>query len=630
MRLDPLRQRYTDDAARALLQRAEFILARHERWNAACQEDLRDEAARLEVPPRQAEQLLKEIRLAMGGGAGGQGGSLVSLEAVPTPAPGKKTAPARSARRDPAIEEFLRRANAAIATERGLTARCRLLLDEIAGEMKLSVEQRQFAMSQLTNAGNGSPATAAKPRAKGFHDFLTQRFQSLASPALNAAEEHQLIETGVSQFHLDRDTAGQMVREVRESLQIEFVSQTQALRTMRQQLADELARGELSDEQRAAILQAAAGLGLSQRQIDELEADCRRQGERRLERQATRRQSLWRLVAWGGVAVAAIVALYSLSRHELPAEVPPPPAVPALAAHAWWSPPLVLRVEHARLELIEYDDWLNAVRDGDEPRRRALYRQLFGKAVDSGDEEGEGVREGEIEGTAAVENLPPAPAPGELSLEQQALLADIVAGWVAAEPSAAAAEQLLQDLIEAVAVPTGDAALSAANYIRCEWAVQTLLLIASQRGERLRGWNALRQLQNELGVHVFSAEEPLGAIAEKSLRELQARHYLALRRVAQMHPYQLKKLHEEVIEARAFPPDESSEDMKVAMLCNYIESAGTDWMPWQKTLIELVRNADRSRLTRFSNSLARCRDGDLKDLMNAIVSSRDRQLKTSP
>ncbi|MFT7638604.1 MAG: hypothetical protein ACI9G1_000328 [Pirellulaceae bacterium] len=508
---------------------------------------------------------------------------------------------------DPLVREFMRQAEPIIARERGVNSRSQALLDELATDLELTSAQKEEGFALL--AGRKiQESVESKPRSKRFHDHVRDSLRASKKREITFADEQIFIDTAAADFGLDRPNAGQILHRVCDELNVDFISQQEALRMIETEFEKQWPPGDtLSDKSRQIIYEDGRRLGLSDQQIRSLEKDIAERRHNRRESMATRSNVIVSSSMWLVLAVACIICVVSLThRDSVSADATPPP-LPEYEERGWWDRQMTLDAIDARNSLHSVHEWLEELIEQDEATRSASYISFFG-----------------IDPAA---NVYVSPQLTDRTPEEKAELSRLMAGIISLEPSATCANVLFEQLALMVASPSTENRLQPEAYLQRQWVMETLLKARSRRGGISgRQMLAANRLNNEFGQTLNVSTAP-AEFAHNARVELARSQFATLRRLARFAADDLWSVFDPIqaeIGANVDPAE--LEDLNAAMLCVYIESGDENWLPWKELIKQLIRTADEDRLSQLEQCTGRCPVVQMKQYIESFIRAKRLEL----
>ncbi|MFT5525395.1 MAG: hypothetical protein ACI9HK_003363, partial [Pirellulaceae bacterium] len=315
---------------------------------------------------------------------------------------------------DPLVREFVRQAEPIIARERGINGRSQAQLDELATELELTREQTELGFALLSGR-NIEQTVEVKPRPKRFHDHVRDSLRASRKREITFADEQVFLDVAAADFGLDRPNAGQILHRVCDELNIDFISQQEALRLIKAEFEKHWPHGTtLGEKTRLQIYEGGIRLGLSDLQLRSVEKDIAERRQSRRESMATRSNIIVASAMWVVLAAACIICVVALTHRENKSADADPPPLPQYEGRGWWDRQMTLDVMDARNSLRSTHRWLESLIDQDESARNDSYKSFFG-----------------IDPAA---NTYVSPQLTDRTPEEKAELSRLVAGLIALEP----------------------------------------------------------------------------------------------------------------------------------------------------------------------------------------------------
>ncbi len=374
--------------------------------------------------------------------------------------------------------EFLRRAGAAIALDRGINARSRVKLAAIADELDLSEEQFDAAMEQLlggAKAGDKREQSLTREelrqlrrRKRNFHNHVGETLMALPHGVLTSSMEQMLVRAGPEQFDLPEEEAQADVVQLAKKLRVRRITLEEAERHVAQ-LADYAVKpdGVLRPDVRKRIIAEASRWGLTPDQVQPILRDAlsrARVGERRAQMRMVALVSGSAAVL---VGVLGMIAWMAFSR-ALPEVDPPSVAVSEddeveapteegeaasgvpltrpkrLEVPAWWNDDLASYIANVRLRVPALESDLYQLRSPDANQRGAAYDRL-------------------LQATAS----------GDLDDQQRTVLTGLFAAAYAVDPSEECAHRLRDGMMRIASAPSDGLPKRFSEYELSIWVAHT-------------------------------------------------------------------------------------------------------------------------------------------------------------
>ncbi|MCH5374283.1 MAG: hypothetical protein JJ992_09915, partial [Planctomycetes bacterium] len=331
------------------------------------------------------------------------------------------------------MAEFLERAAAILAEQRGINARSRVLLAAAASTCGLSPPQMERALQLLQGEANDTSIVDAwmVEREQAFRENLLSALEHLPHQVATSRTEQRWLEDGQLRFGLPSARSGELIRETTQDCGVRIVSEEKARTHIYDLAADLLDQGyQFERATRTRILVEGSQWGLTAEQIDEILRGVlhdKQQSE-------TTRHGLMVLAIGGGAGLLGALLLFLgwvvfFRGENEPLIGPGPsdvssfdPSSPELpSGQEWWThdEDLLIAATKLRIVLPDLKNAMAALNVPDADRRSEGYRQLLRSAIDQADMR--------VHGT---------------------LLREFFAGCLAAEPSDRCATALVDALLE--------------------------------------------------------------------------------------------------------------------------------------------------------------------------------------
>lgn len=212
----------------------------------------------------------------------------------------KKSNNSSSAQTDSRLKSFLRKAEAIIATEKGLNAESRLKLQTLADHVRLPPELFDEALTRLQQ--NSDPTSNLTHYEKAFVKFLDSEFEKVTSGIISPSVENQAIAMAKSKYEINGTRAEQLIAARAEAFGMSLISQVEAEAFARRSIVDRIGKrieidGELHDQ----IFKIRRRWGLSQSIVERII-------EKELERNRAQQKPRLKKLLWASSALLVIAA----------------------------------------------------------------------------------------------------------------------------------------------------------------------------------------------------------------------------------------------------------------------------------------------------------------------------------
>lgn len=541
-----------------------------------------------------ARQIVAETAAAMGKrlaqpakpGAAATGAAVEDSASDPTPA-----------EVTPEMAEFLERAAAILAEQRGINTRSRILLSTVGQRLGLTTQQTDQAL-QLLQKGSGTSEAWQSEREEAFCADLRTRLNR-ATKVLTGRAEQQRVEAGQQLFGLTASRAARLVRQTAQELSVRVVSEDRARSHVYELAGDLLEQGARLDRSTRARIQAEGSQwGLVPEQVQEILQDLLHDQQRTST--AKRRGMVG--VAVGGAAsvlcLLAVLAAFSYSPDErgdqaVPGEAGTPASPVVLRtetpqADSWWArdEELLLVATKLRIILPDLKTPLLALNEADEDRRSAAYRQLVRQAMQHAD-----------------------------MRMHAALLREFFAGCLTVDPSEACAEALVEALLGLV--PRVGESLSgeeSAGEIPF-WAVRTVLAAIGRKPSPPRADLLGQALGRMLGVTIDAGGEAR-ELDRQCVRALSQHLYDVLIAAAPSQPAAAPQAFVAVTgQARRYLEPQEIEQRTLELLASALPLAADSWREYEYLLQLVINSADPLSVLRVVDLFERIEEPQLQDFL---------------
>jgi hypothetical protein len=483
----------------------------------------------------------------------------------------------------PKRQQFLDRAAAILAEQRGINARSRVLLAAAAGELGLTDEQMEAAIAALTaQASRGaSDETWQVERAEAFRSYLREVLPSLPYQVVTSQLEQKWVQEGEHRYGLEPPQARQTIRDVAGREGVRIVSEEQA-RGHVSALVDQLLGegGQLDDATRARIYNEANQWGLTPPQVDAIVRD----GMRTRRRRERARRSVTTLVLSGsfGTLLAVLLLLgwaifvgqrnaarspgAAVDERKPGDAAPSRPTIEAPTGTEWWArdEDLLVAVTQTRAILPELKPVLLGLELADPDTRARAQRQLVREAA----------------AYAAIRS-------------HRILLQELIAGCYAAEPSDLCSQAISEELLALLPAVGDELPRDEGGYEVAFWAVRTAAGVLARPGvPPSRADYLARGMGAAVGMTIDTSLAPLD-LQHQCLAAFCRHLCRVIIRGCEATPLVARRLYEGVMrEATNYLDHEVIERTNVDFLAAALPAAGESWREFEELIGRTVDSAD--------------------------------------
>jgi hypothetical protein len=515
--------------------------------------------------------------------------------------------------------EFLRRARAIIAEQRGVTVPGQIKIAAAARELGLSEEERQRGMDLLQEGA--APRSEAEIRRQellaAFRESLPPMMDGLPRKIITPDVVADLVDRGVERFGVERDDAEKAVREAAAARGVRFISQRSAVDHLTRLVSDRMAGSPvLHETDRRRILAEGAQWGLSPGDVEAIvheQIDINRQSH------AARRRRSGVAAALAGAAAFALIggagAWMLLKSTNQPladghrsrqaaiepengaaGEAPPPPA------DHWWDVDLSVAMARAETELPSLRLALDQVRSHSPERRKAAYTRLVAGLPQTID-----------------------------SRTASAVLKEILTGCYALEPSDAAAEHLRERLLEKLPAPSDPLPKDDRAFREAYAAAQTAASAVTREGvSETRADDMLRPLARAVGMSP-DPEWQEAELYRQCMGALTQSLYRLVTGAAPSQPLAVQPLHAFLAgQARRWLDISVWERLDAQFLQAILPAAEDAWREYQDVILRVVNSADPATVLQAVEILERARNEALREYLKFALMRRIGQATDGP
>ncbi|MBW3595800.1 MAG: hypothetical protein KY475_00835 [Planctomycetes bacterium] len=515
--------------------------------------------------------------------------------------------------------EFLRRARAIIAEQRGVTLAGQIKITAAANELGLSDEERQRAMDLLQEGA--APQSQDQIRRQellaAFRESLPSAIDALPRKIITPDVVAELVERGGDLHGVERDDAERAVRDVAAARGVRFISQRSAVEHLTRRVSERMAGSPvLHDLDRKRMFAEGAQWGLAGADV---EAVVHEQVEINRQAHAARRRRAGMFAALAGAALFALAAsggAWVLLRSMSSSPATPgdatevatageggasPEAAPPPADH-WWDVDLSVAMARAETELPSLRFALEQVRSHSADTRAQAYAKLVAglpRTIDSR--------------TAS------------------AVHKEILTGCYALDPSDKAAARLRERLLEKIPASTDplppDDRLFREAYAAAQIAASA---ITRDSVSETRSDEMLRSLARIVGMSV-DPEWQEAELYRQSMAALTETLYRLVINAAPSQPLAVHALHAFLAgEARRWLDISAWERLDAQFLQAVLPVAEDAWGEYREVILRVVNSADPATVLQAVEILERVRDESLRYFLATALSRRIGQARAGP
>ncbi len=504
------------------------------------------------------------------------------------------------------VEEFLERAAAILAEQRGINPRSRVLLAAAAGELGLSDEQMEQAIASLQSSVSTDSTQDAwqHERVDCFREYMCEVFSGLAQKVATSRMEKSWLEIGQQRHGVEEEQARQVVRDVASELDIRIVSEEQAKDHVAGVVEQLLGEGtRLDGPTRARIFSEGTQWGLVPMQVDVIIRERVRANRRR--RSSERGLTGLALTAGVGVICALLGFLawvLFFGGGDAPEPVPiankpivRSPVTPETAAiesptgKEWWA---------------KDKDLLIAV-----TRMRNALPNMKGHLV------GLNLKDPEARGRSYVGLIQAAAANADDG-EQGPLLRELLAGCYVAEPSDECAKVIRETLL-GLTPAVGDALpKDDAGYDGTFWVIRTALsTLMYDSLDSVRADEMARAIGQTIGTTIDRTAE-LPQLERQCLAALCQHLYRVIVRSAAAQPLLAGPLYKSISkQAMRYLEKGVIEKMNVDLLSAVLPEIGEAWPEFEDMIQWTINSTDPLIVLRVVELYEDVTDTSLRDFL---------------
>lgn len=511
------------------------------------------------------------------------------------PASGEADSEAKPAA-DP-IAEFLSRAGAVIALERGINARSRVKLAAIADELELSEDDFAAAMEKLQAGGQQEKPLSREElreirrRKRAFHHMVGETLTALPHGVLTSSMERMLVQSAVDEHGLPEDDARGDLLQLCQQLGVRRITQEEAERHVAE-LTDYALKphGVLRKDVRQRIFAEASRWGLTPDQVEPIlreRISLVRRGERRDQMRMVLLVSVSAAVLMGVLGMVAWMAFSralpepetvtdannkreTIADSDLSGEADEPPradsspAPERLGVPAWWDDDLASYIANVRLRLPALESDLYQLRSPDAEVRADAYERLLDATHSS-----------------------------DIGKDEQAVLTGLFAAAYAVEPSDECADLLRKRWMERASAAGEKLPDEFASYAASLWVAETAIsalmhekLSDGRRTALLDALDRTYQTSLERDLPPLQLQRRIMAAAGAYLYKSLARHANENIDVAvDLHRELLSRIHTHL-------DAETSERLAAKYLRQVLPELGERWRIYEDLIRRCARSED--------------------------------------
>lgn len=511
---------------------------------------------------------------------------------------------------DPRQAEFLARARAIIAEQRGVTVQGQVKLAAAARELGLTDEEPQHALSLLQEGAAPQTAEALRrqERLTAFRESLAPALDRLPRKIITPDVVAELVECGVELHGVERAEAERAVRDMAAARGVRFISQQRAVEHLARLVSDKMAGSAVlhaADRQR--IYAEGAQWGLSGADI---EAIVLEQIELNRRLQAARRRRTGLVMAVLSAAAAVLVgvgAWMTLDRRarETPAPdssavVSAPPETSAGGRPAsppadhWWDVDLSVAVARAETELPGLKAALREVRSHSPEIRAGAYEKFVAAIPQTID-----------------------------SRTATAVLKEMITGCYALDPSDVAADRLRERLMQSLPAPDAPLPADDRPFREAFAAAQMATAALARDGIPAPRADALqRSLERAVGLTIDPAWDEV-ELHRRCMAAVTQMLYRIVIAAASAQPLAVQSLHTFVTgEARRYLDVTALERLDAQFLQTLLLATEEVWREYQEVILRVVNSAEPAVVLQAVEILERANDDSLRYYVAAGLARR--------
>lgn len=220
--------------------------------------------------------------------------------------------PGGTAKTDPRLKSFLRQAQAIIAQEKGLNASCRVKLQALAGQLKLSKFIFEKALQQLQDSSDAE--AHLNHYEKAFVRFLDNEFEKLHGGVLSPGMEKNAIDLANRKYLINNAKAEKFIQSRADEAGISRISPDEAILFAEQMIVDQVGVQSVVDEDmHLKLLKIGKKWGLEADDVEQIVLRQLKTNRRRTNRHPEKFAILMLLLAilLGVVWIAYAVGVFS-------------------------------------------------------------------------------------------------------------------------------------------------------------------------------------------------------------------------------------------------------------------------------------------------------------------------------
>ncbi len=518
----------------------------------------------------------------------------------------QSTAGSSDSGENPNVDEFLERAVAILAEQRGINPRSRILLAAAAGELGLSDEQMDEAIASLQGSVSGDDAEDVwrQERIDSFREYLGEVFGRLPHEVATSRVQQKWVADGEELHGVETQQAREVIRELASKQDVRIVSEDQAKNHVAgvvEQLMGDATR--LDGPTRARIFSEGTQWGLAPMQVDAIIRERVRVNRRK----RSSERSLVGLALTAGIGiVCALLGFLAwvllFGGGDTPETVPiaeqpivQSPVTPETAAiesptgQEWWAKDedLLIAVTKMRIVLPNMKGHLVGLNLTDTEARGRSYRELTQAAAINADND-----------------------------VHRAILRELLASCYVAEPSdecAGVLREALLDLMPAVgdALPDDDTAHDVAF-----WVIRTALAaLADESLDAARADELGRAIGRAIGTTVDTTLD-LPQLERQCLAALCRHLYQVVIQSAASQPLIAAPLYTALtVQALRYLDRSVIERTNVDLLAAALPEVGEAWKEYETLIQWTINSADPLVVLRVVELYEEITDASLRDYL---------------
>ncbi len=513
---------------------------------------------------------------------------------------------------DDQTAEFLRRARAIIAEQRGVTMHGQIKISAAAQELGLDDEAQQRALSLLQNGVSPQSREAVRrdERLVEFRAWLHQAIAALPRKFITPDVAVRLVETGVDFHGVEATDGDALVREIAKELEVRFVSHERAYEHIARLVRKRMAGASvLRHSDRDRIFTEGGQWGLSPA---ELEAIVAQQVELNRQTLAMRRRRSGLAAAIGAtIALSVVVAWFAWRLLRDPASTvarvdditiggaskngEAAGAASPASPDDWWDFDLSVAMTRAEVELHYLNTALADVRSLSPQTRAQAYEHL-------------------LDGLPRVCE----------SRTATSVLQEIVAGCYALDPSDEASQRLREQLLEHLPQSGDSLPKDTRDFQQAYAAVQMAAAALTRVGvSEERSVAMQRALERELEFTLTADRTAKDAVSRQCLGALTRILYQVVIAGAKVQPFAAQPLHAYVAAEAPRSLDAAVvEQLEAQFLKALLSSNEEVWRQHQSALLRMTSSNEPSIVLQAVELLEWSKSDDLRYFLAARLLHR--------